>query len=86
MSNTNLKRFVNLIAFIGLCMVAIALILQMIFNSGDIINAIRTIGECIAYSVTAIYALFYVRSKRNVWWWIAYVVAVTVVILLVIFR
>ena len=85
MAKTNLSKVVNFIAFIGLAMVAVVLVLQKIVQ-GEIIGALRTIGEAIAYFVTAISAFFYVRSKRNVWWYVAYTVAVVLVVVFMIIR
>ena len=89
MSNQNFKKVINMLAFIGLFLVAVALIVAQILSwigvTASILNTIRFVGECIAYLVTAIYAFFYVRTKRNFWWWIAYTAAVVIIIVLLIF-
>ena len=85
MTKANLGKVVNFIAFIGLAMVAIVLVLQKIVQ-GEIIGALRTVGEAIAYFVTAISAFFYVKSKRNVWWYVAYAVAVILVVIFMVIR
>ena len=85
MAKNNYSKILSFIAFVGLIMVAIVLILQNIL-SGELIGALRTVGESIAYFITAIYAFFYVRSKRNVWWYIAYTVAVILVIIFMVLR
>ena len=85
MTKANLGKVVNFIAFVGLAMVAIVLVLQKIVQ-GEIIGALRTVGEAIAYFVTAISAFFYVKSKRNVWWYVAYAVAVVLVIVFMVIR
>ena len=86
MAKNNFGKIVNFIAFAGLAIIAVVLILQKINLSGDLMNAFRTIGESIAYTVTAISAFFYVRSKRNVWWYVAYTVAVVLVAVFMIIR
>ena len=86
MAKNNFGKIVNFIAFAGLMIVAVVLILQKINLSGDLLNAFRTIGESIAYTITAISAFFYVRSKRNVWWYVAYAVAVVLVLIFMIIR
>ena len=86
MANNNFGKIINCIAFIGLTIVAIVLVLQKIFSDGQLINALRIVGESIAYTITAISAFFYVKSKRNVWWYVAYTVAVVLVIVFVIIR
>lgn len=87
MAKNNFGKVINAIAFVGLTLVAIVLILQKIFaGDGAFISALRTVGESIAYSITAISAFFYVRTKRNVWWYVAYTVAVVLVVIFVIIR
>ena len=86
MAKNNFGKIINCIAFIGLTIVAIVLVLQKIFSDGQLINALRIVGESIAYTITAISAFFYVKSKRNVWWYVAYTVAVVLVIVFVIIR
>lgn len=80
------KRVVNMFAFIGLVLVAFALLLTKLLGvfgiSATVTGAIRSVGECIAYIVTMIYAWFYVRGKRSPWWYVVYSVALIAVILL----
>lgn len=85
MAKRNISKIFEFIAFVGLCCVAVVLVLQNILKAnGDIVNALRLVGECIAYFVTAVSAFFYVRSKRNVWWYVAYTIAVVLIIVFVI--
>ncbi len=85
-----MKRFMNMLAFIGLCLVAFALLLSKILGLFNVnpsaVSAIQMVGECIAYIVTLVYAFYYIKNKRNVWWWVAYCVSAVVVVLLVILR
>lgn len=85
MAKTNFSKAMNFVAFIGLAIVAVVLILQKIL-SGEIIGALRTVGESIAYFVTAVSAYFYVRTKRNIWWYVAYTVFVVLVIVFMVIR
>lgn len=85
MTKSNFSKFINSLAFIGLVMIAIVLVLQNIIK-GELIVALQIIGESIAYLVTAITAYFYVRSKRGVWWYIAYVVALVLIIVFMVLR
>ena len=85
MAKSNLSKIMNLIAFVGLAIVAVVLVLQKIL-SGEIIGALRTIGESIAYFVTAVSAFFYVKTKRNIWWYVAYTVFVILVIVFMVIR
>ncbi len=85
-----MKKFMNMLAFIGIVVVAIALLIAKILALVDVsagaVTALQMVGECIAYIVTMVYAFYYVKNKRNVWWWVAYVAAVVVVVLLIILR
>lgn len=90
MANGSMKRVVNMFAFVGLTFIAFALLLTQVLNwvgvSMDVLNWFQRVGECIAYVVTAIYAFVYVRTKRNVWWWVAYAVALTVIVVMFVLR
>lgn len=80
----------NMLAFIGIVVVAVALLIAKILALVDVdagvVTALQMVGECIAYIVTMVYAFYFVKNKRNVWWWVAYVAAVVVVVLLIILR
>ncbi len=83
-----MKKFMNMLAYIGLVCVAAALLLAKILGwlkaGASVVGALMTVGQCFAYIVTMVYAFQYVRSKRNIGWWITYWVAVVVVVLMVI--
>ncbi len=85
-----MKKFMNMLAFIGIVVVAVALLIAKILALVDVsagaVTALQMVGECIAYIVTMVYAFYFVKNKRNVWWWIAYVAAAVIVVLLVILR
>ena len=84
MSDFNWKKVVNLLAYIALIAVALALIFVKIFQGGAVANALTIVANAIAYLVTAIFAFVYARSKRNPWVMICYVVAVILVIVFMI--
>ena len=83
-----MKKFMNMLAYIGLVCVAFALLLAKILGwlkaGGSVAGAFASVGQCIAYIVTMVYAFQFVRSKRNIWWWVTYWVAVALVVLMVI--
>lgn len=86
MAKNNFGKIINFVAFAGLVIVAIVLILQKINITGSLTHAFALIGESIAYTITAISAFFYVKSKRNVWWYVAYTVAIVLVLIFMIIR
>ena len=85
-----MKKFMTMLAFIGLCMIAGALLIAKLLGvfgvQANITNVIQTVGECMAYIVTMVYAFKFVQGKRSPWWWVAYFVSVVVVVLLIILR
>ena len=48
MAKNNFGKIVNFIAFVGLSCVAVVLILQSIISGGELLAALRIIGESIA--------------------------------------
>lgn len=85
MSDLKGNRFFHLLAYIGLIFVAVSLTLNAIFqDQGLLALVLKTIAEVIAYSLTAYYAFFYVRSKRNITWLIIYIVAIILVAVFII--
>lgn len=82
---SNFKNFLNMIAFVGVVAVAIALLFGLIFSgNNELAGALTLIAECIAYLVTAIYAFYFVYSKRNPVLTIIYVIAVVAIVVLLI--
>ena len=83
--SSNFKKFLNMIAFVGVIVVALALLFRLIFSgNNEIAAALSLVAECIAYLVTAIYAFYFVYSKRNPIITIVYIVAVIAIIVLLI--
>lgn len=85
MAKSNFSKLINSLAFIGLIIIAIVLVLQK-FMDGQLLTALHIIGEAIAYLVTAITAYFYVQSKRGVWWYVAYFVALALIVVFMVLR
>lgn len=82
--NGNFKKFLNLVAFIGIVAVAVALLIGLIFGESEVASAFKLVAQCIAYLVTAIYAFFYIKQERNTVLTIVYVVAVIAIVVLLI--
>lgn len=78
------KQFVNLMAYFAIAFIAIALILGKIFSAfpklATVTGAMTLIAQIIAYTITAVYAFFYAKSKRHIGWMIAYIVFVIAII------
>ena len=78
------KGFVNLMAYFAVAFIAIALILTKIFSAFPkliaVTNALTMVAQIIAYSITAVYAFYYAKSKKHIAWMIAYILFVVAII------
>ncbi len=78
------KQVVNFLAYIAIAFVAVALILGWIFAkcglSSSVISALSLIAQIIAYAITAVFAFYYAKSRRNIGWMIAYVIFVVAIV------
>ena len=84
------SALVNLLAFVALTLVGIALLLGRVL-SGDISSAFRTIAEVLAYVVVAFYALFWAIERRRstvsfIVHLVIWAVAVTLIVVFMILR
>jgi len=89
-SNTaKTSRFMNFLAYVAIIFVGIALIISLIFNwadgSAEVARAFEIIANLLAYIAVGFYSYFYARSKRNIWFLIAWVVAVVLIIVFFVF-
>lgn len=78
------KGFVNFLAYFAVAFIAVALILTKIFSAFPkllaVANAITLIAQIVAYSITAVYAFYFAKSKKHIAWMIAYVLFVIAII------
>ena len=78
------KGFVNFLAYLAIVLVALALILQYVLSavgvSATIVGAMSTIAQFIAYAITAVFAFYFAKSRRNIGFMIAYIVAVILIV------
>lgn len=78
------KSFVSFLAYIAIAFIAIALILGKIFAavglSSTVIGALNLIAQIIAYTITAVYAFAYAKSRKHIGWMIAYIIFVIAII------
>jgi len=83
------KKFVNMLAFIGIVAIAVVLLLRLVFEqvfsgSPEFVNALGLIAECIAYVVTAIYAFYFINAKHSLVYTIMYVISLILIVVLMI--
>ena len=86
MAKGDFGKFLNLLAFIGIIMVAVALLIAKIASwingssGGSLVSALSLVANFIAYLITAIAAFYYVRSKKNIWISIVFIVALIIML------
>ncbi len=82
------KGFVNLLAYIAVAFIAVALILTKIFSafnvSSTVTGALTLIAQIIAYTITAVFAFYYAKSRKHIAWMICYVLFVIAIIVFLI--
>jgi len=77
------KQFVNFLAYISIALIAIALLVGKILGwliSPNVVNVLNLVAQIIAYTITAVYAFMYAKSKRSIGWMVAYIIFVIVII------
>ncbi len=82
--NTSTRRtsyILNLVAFIAVVIIGVALILGKIGIGAKLSSALMTIAQILAYSIVAIISSFWICSKRNVWLWVTWAVSVVLIII-----
>ena len=75
---------INMLGFIGIMFIAIALVLAKIFGGGQLTSALITIANVIAYLITSIAAYYFARSRNNIWYFVAFLVAVILIVIFMI--
>ncbi len=89
MHNVKFKKILNMISYFALVFVAAALSLALIFHSstgvfGEISMIIAKVAEALAYTVVAVYAYFYVRSKRSAGYKVLYFLGIALAVVFLI--
>ena len=84
------KNFFNLIAFVALAMIGVALAFAYIFKANGVSGPLLKIAEILAYIVVAFYAFFYVWGRRRGISLLVHIIvwaaAVTLIVVFVIIR
>jgi len=76
---------VNLISFVAVICIGVALILSKIGALGSIAGALMTIAQTVAYLVVSIVSFFYVSRRKNIWIWVAWIVSIVLIVLSFVF-
>ena len=82
MANKDFKGLINLLAFVAIAMVGIALLVSKILGgAGGVAGALILIANVLAYIITAVAAFYFVKNKNNVWIWVVYAVALVLIVI-----
>ncbi len=87
-SNKSVKSagwLINLISFVAVICIGVALMLAKIGFLSSVSGALMTIAQTIAYIVVSVVSFFYVLRKKNVWIWITWIVAVVLIVISFVF-
>ncbi|MBO7219374.1 MAG: hypothetical protein J6V40_05320 [Clostridia bacterium] len=79
-SGYNWRGFMNLVAFIAMCCIGVALVFGKIFPS--VASAFDSVAKILAYLITAVSAFYFVRNKRNTVYYIVWAVVVVLIVVL----
>ena len=78
------KGFVNFMAYIAIAFIAVALIIGKILGavglSSTVVGALNLVAQIIAYTITAVFAFAYAKSRQHIGWMIAYILFVIAII------
>lgn len=77
------KQLINLLSYIAVALIAVALILGKLLGwliNPQVLAIMNLVAQIVAYTITAIFAFNYAKSKRNMGWMIAYIVFVIAII------
>ena len=80
-NSVNWKGFINFLAYCGMVLIGLVLLLNTIFKEGDVIRALGLIANIIAYVLVTISAFYYAKSKRNFWFLLVWFIALVLIII-----
>ena len=76
-------KILRLLSFWAVVIIALALIFSQIIRIGGIGSALQKIGNILAYFVVLAASLSYVCYKRNIWYFVVWIVALILIIVFV---
>ncbi|MCL2540506.1 MAG: hypothetical protein FWE53_03725 [Firmicutes bacterium] len=90
MANWEFRKFLNVLGFIAVVLIALAWIIGLAVGGigfakpGAFQGWLVFVGNIFAYFITAVAGYYFARSKRSIWYLITYIVAVVVIAVIVI--
>ncbi|MFQ6752478.1 MAG: hypothetical protein ACLRFL_02830 [Clostridia bacterium] len=77
------KSFVSFLSYIAIALIAVSLVLGKLLGwlvHPNVLNALILVAQIVAYTITAVYAFSFARSKKSMGWMIAYIIFVILII------
>lgn len=81
MAGKDIKGIINFLSFVSVGLIGVTLLLSKLGLFSGIASALIIVANVLAYIITAIAAFYYVRSKKNVWVWIVYIVSIVLIVI-----
>ena len=87
-STNRWRHFVNFLAYIAVIMIGVALALSFLLGklgvNATIAGYISKIAQALAYIIVCIASFYYARSKRNIWFFILWLIATVLIVVFVV--
>jgi len=77
------RSFLNLISFVAIVCIGVALLIGKI-GAGSLAGAFSKVAEILAYTVTAVSAFYFARSRSHWAYWVIWLVCVILIVVLMI--
>ena len=77
------KAFVSLLSYFAIAFIAVALVVGKLLGwlvHPNVLNALILVAQIVAYTITAVYAFGFAKSKKSIGWMIAYIIFVILII------
>lgn len=77
------KSFVSFLSYIAIALIAVALVVGKLLGwlvNENVLKALILVAQIVAYTITAVYAFGFARSKKSIAWMIAYIIFVILII------
>jgi len=74
----------NLVAFVAIIFIGIALLISAIFDGNEFSNALQIVANVLAYITVAFYAFMYSQRKwerKQYWFMIAWIASIVLIVL-----
>ncbi len=82
-SNAFVSNFMNILAFVAVCVGGIGLFLAMILRTFGLtaswINSLQAVANAVGWLALCLLSVKYIRRRRKLWIWIVWTIAVVMI-------